>query len=553
MPPLATYWHTLRHLRPVQLYGRVWFRLARPRVDGRPAPRVRARPSRDWTAPAAHAITLVAPDRFCMLNQSHSIAERGWDDPQLDKLWRYNLHYFDDLSAGPAADRTAWQRALLSRWVAENPPGIGTGWDPYPTSLRIVNWIKWAHAGNPLPVECVQSLAVQVRWLARRLEWHLLGNHLFANAKALVFAGTYFDGAEAEAWLAQGLDILAREIPEQILVDGGHFERSPMYHALAVEDMLDLVNVTRTYADLIPRAWRAAVANWTPRIAAMRRWMLAMRHPDGEIGFFNDAAIGVAPAPSAIEAYAERLGLGTSPPSADRVTSLEPSGYIRVEDGPLVALLDVAPVGPEYLPAHAHADTLSFELSMYGQRLFVNSGTSCYGFGAERLRQRGTAAHNTVIVNDVDSSEVWSGFRVARRARPVGLSLTMHPDVVVSCAHDGYRRLPGRPEHRRQWTFSGGMLTVEDRLTGSFGSADARFHLHPDVAVTDVVDRRHEVAVTLRLPRGQRARFSVTRGSLRLEPATWHPEFGLAVANQCLVVRLDGGTSRIHLTWAGDA
>ena len=85
-----------------------------------------------------------------------------------------------------------------------------------------------------------------------------------------------------------------------------------------------------------------------------------------------------------------------------------------------MALLDVAPVGPDYLPGHAHADTLSFELSLFGQRVLVNSGTSQYEAGPERSRQRGTAAHNTVIVDGHDSSEVWAGFRVARRASSRG-------------------------------------------------------------------------------------------------------------------------------------
>ncbi|GAB1458705.1 hypothetical protein MASR2M50_04790 [Thauera sp.] len=37
------YWHTLRHLRPVQFYGRVWFRYSRPKPDLRAAPALRAR------------------------------------------------------------------------------------------------------------------------------------------------------------------------------------------------------------------------------------------------------------------------------------------------------------------------------------------------------------------------------------------------------------------------------------------------------------------------------------------------------------------------------
>lgn len=549
MRRLGRYWHTLRHLRPIQLYGRLWFRFARPRVDMRPAPALR-KPTGRWTKTVAHPVSLVSPDGFRFLNETHALADHRWDDPALEKLWRYNLHYFDDLTAEPSAERLAWQRTLLSRWVVENAPGTGTAWEPYPTSLRIVNWIKWARAGNELPAECVQSLAVQARWLKHRLEIHLLGNHLFANAKALVFAGLFFEGSEAQSWLERGLDILQREIPEQILLDGGQFERSPMYHALAVEDMLDLYNVATAYVDAIPARWERTTAEWPARIAAMRHWMLAMRHPDGEIGFFNDAALGIAPAPELIEGYAANLGLGAVAAPSAPVTSLRQSGYIRVEHEGAVALLDVGAVGPDYLPAHAHADTLSFELSLFGQRVIVNSGTSRYGAGAERLRQRGTAAHNTVVVDGHDSSEVWGGFRMARRARPVGLSVAIDLAITVRCGHDGYRRLPGRPAHERHWTFDRSTLTIDDRISGRFERAEARLHLHPHVTIDPsarVADGTSELV--LRLPRGQRLRFSVQQGRLQVEPSTWHPEFGREVPNLCLVVRLDNALSRIHLDW----
>jgi uncharacterized heparinase superfamily protein len=141
-------------------------------------------------------------------------------------LWRYHLHYFDDLNAHSAEEREQWQSQLLCRWVKDNPPGQGTGWEPYPTSLRMVNWMKWALAGHALPVECIESLAAQARWLARRLETHLLGNHLFSNAKAMIFAGIFFQGSEAEAWVSMGLRILEEQLGEQVLSDGGHFERT---------------------------------------------------------------------------------------------------------------------------------------------------------------------------------------------------------------------------------------------------------------------------------------------------------------------------------------
>ena len=149
-----------------------------------------------------------------------------------------------------------------------------------------------------------------------------------------------------------------------------------------------------------------------------------MTHPDGRIAFFNDAAFAIACEPEALEAYANRLELAPISSPQTALTALTESGYLRLQLGSALALLDVAAIGPDYLPGHAHADTLSFELSLFGQRVLVNSGTSCYGISQERQRQRSTAAHNTVVIDAVDSSEVWSGFRVARRAKPMGLTFS---------------------------------------------------------------------------------------------------------------------------------
>lgn len=550
MSRLLSYWHTLRYLRPIQLYGRIWFHLVRPRADLQPALPLRLLCGRGWVKSACRRVSLLGPERFCFLNETHDLNYQGWDGLTLEKLWRYNLHYFDDLNAYDANTRVYWHRALLLRWVRENPPTVGTGWEPYPTSLRIVNWIKWALNGNALPPECVQSLAVQARWLSRRLEIHLLGNHLFANAKALVFAGLFFDGPAADAWLEKGLRILEREVPEQILSDGGQFERSTMYHALALEDMLDLCNVIAAFSGAVPSRWQSTIASWRERIGPMRDWLAAMCHPDGEISYFNDAAVGIAPAPIELEQYAARLGFPNRPTSVQGLTRLAASGYVRIEQGGAVAVLDVASVGPDYLPGHAHADTLSFELSLFGQRVFVNSGTSCYGNSAERLRQRGTGAHNTVVVDGQDSSEVWAGFRVARRARPVGLEVVCNGGIVVRCAHDGYHRLPGKPEHLRQWLFGPNSLVVEDRVSGNFGCAEARFHLHPSVRLDgNCIDSGEGAKVVLQLPQGQKIHFSVEGGVLRKEATTWHPEFGCSEPNLCLVVDFNSSVLRAHLKW----
>ncbi|EKD98152.1 MAG: hypothetical protein ACD_23C00561G0001, partial [uncultured bacterium] len=463
--------------------------------------------------------------------------------------------YFNDLNAANALARREWHRTLLVRWITENPPGQGVGWEPYPLSLRIVNWIKWALAGNGLDGVTRHSLAIQARYLVKRLERHLLGNHLFVNAKALVFAGCYMGGVEAEEWLRRGMAILEREIPEQILLDGGQFERSTMYHSLAFEDVLDLINLTRSYPEVF-RPWQNFVADW-PRLAGvMGRWLVEMCHPDGEISFFNDSVIGIAPAPDALWDYARRLNVAVQPLVHDGVVWLKNSGYIRMQKKEAVGIIDVAPVGPDYLPGHAHADTLSFELSLFGRRVLVNSGIFQYGDGAQRQMQRGTSAHNTVCIDGENSSEVWAGFRVARRARVIIEKMhSGRDDNIVAACHNGYRRLPGKPIHCRTWTIKDNRMEVVDEICGR-GShlIESYLHFHPDVLVrrcradsVEFLDRQtHSVLATLTC---------CGEGELELHDGFWYPEFGKAVPNQYCLLRRDNAslplTFGFRIDWVG--
>jgi len=542
---LFRYWHTLRHLRPVQFYGRLWFHLYRPHPDHRPAPPLRPITG-CWITPPPGESCLLGSHTFHFLNQTRTLVDPGdWNAPDIDKLWLYNLHYFDDLNATDAGKRQTWHCSLIDRWIAENPPGYGNGWEPYPLSLRIVNWIKWALAGHLLEQSWLHSLAVQVRFLRRRLEYHLLGNHLFTNAKALVFAGLFFQGQEADEWLDTGLALLRREVPEQVLADGGHFERSPMYHAILMQDLLDLLNLACTYGAAFPEP--ALIPAWREVAKRMRHWLATLCHPDGEISFFNDAAIGIAPTPQALEAYAGCLGLElTAAACGFGITRLAESGYIRLQQGSAVVLLDVAPVGPDYLPGHAHADTLSFEWSLFGQRVVVNSGTSCYGVSPERQRQRGTAAHNTVLIDSQDSSEIWGGFRVARRARALDLSVAEDNAVIeVRCAHDGYRRLRGHPLHRRWWRLDDETLTIRDRIEGSFREAVACLHFHPAISA----GYHNENSGVLHLPDGHEVSWKITCGRGQLQKSTYHPRFGVSEANHCLVIHFCDAESEITFRW----
>ena len=536
---VARLYHTVKYLRWEQVFFRVYHQVYRPGVPRSPLPDRRPMPG-PWTAPVVKPTRLHQPWRFEFLNVRRDCSfPEDWNSPAMEKLWLYNLHYFDDLQGQGADSRHHLHSSLIRRWIEDNPPGFGNGWEPYPISLRVVNWIKWFLAGNACSDRLAQSLATQALYLSRRLEYHLLGNHLFANGKALIFAGLFFQGPEAQRWLATGREIIERELGEQILADGGHFERSPMYHAIILEDLLDLINITRAAALPVPDSWYVQARR-------MLIWLALMTHPDGEVSFFNDSTGGIAPTQADLANYGTRLGLSPVLVPDGRVVRLGESGYLRLADREAVVLVDVAPIGPDYLPGHAHADTLSYEWSLFGQRLVVNSGTSCYGNSPERLRQRGTAAHSTVAVWGLDSSEVWGGFRVARRATPCNLVIRKNDQgVLVSCAHDGYRHLPGKPVHLRQWILGPGGLEIHDRIEGRPLAAIARHHLHPLVEACG--EGREGV---LLLPNNRQVRWRAEGGDVRLAESSYHPEFGVSIPTRCLELPFQDGTAVITFTWS---
>jgi uncharacterized heparinase superfamily protein len=286
----------------------------------------------------------------------------------------------------------------------------------------------------------------------------------------------------------------------------------------------------------------------------MRRWLGTMCHPDGDFALFNDSAFGIAPAPDELEAYAVRLGFGGKDLPPDGLTHLAESGYIRIQGRDAVLLLDVGELGPDYLPGHGHADSLSFELSLHGRRVVVDTGVSRYDPGPVRLFERGTKAHNTVVVDGEDSSEVWGSFRVARRAKPFGLKIEERGgEISVECAHDGYLRLPGRVVHRRRWILSAGRLRIEDFLEGTRYRGQSRLLLHPDVAERsggEIVFGRRVDAGEWELHGGKPARWRLERGQGEFERAEYHPEFGVAVPTARLLGSPSEDRIVFELTWS---
>ena len=535
---LGRYLRTVRQLRKGQVIARGRLRAQRAVLRGSPgltAAVLRGSPlTGHWPTgflpldgqcpPPRRTVERLADGRLVLLGHARDLAARPgqptprdpsrWDWEQADAplLWRYHLHYWDwawalaadgDRQGGgsgtAAADRDLFAR-VYGGWRAAVPVGHGVAWSPYVVSLRA--WTLCALTPVLAPAPPIRDtlradLATHRAFLRVHLETDVGGNHLVKNLKALVgLAVTAGDRQGLERWV----DALARQTRLQVLADGGHHERAPAYHCQVLADLDDVSGLLHAAGHRVPVELSAAIDR-------MRSWLGAVLGPDGTVPLLNDGfpvpgalvhrllrpipAQPAGPAPRGAPAGSrgpDGAGVSHAPntpraPDAPGGVLLADSGLAVLSSGRWHVLADIGPPCPEDLPAHAHADTLGFLLWWDGEPLIVDTATSTYAPGPRRDHERSTAAHSTVTVDDVDSTEVWGAFRAGRRARPTLVTMRAHGSALaLTAAHDGYRHLAGAPRHQRRWRLEPDGLALEDHLDGSGRHRLAvRFHFAPGV------------------------------------------------------------------------
>jgi uncharacterized heparinase superfamily protein len=593
---LGLYWRTVRHLRWSQIGYLVARRLLRPRFFNRQSAMSnrqyeRATPVRlkklpqplpfpEWQP--ALARHMIESREFRFLNLSVPACGRiPWSAPELPRLWTYHLNYCDflNLDFKRAGDPTgAGLRAALRMaldWCDQNASGATPGWEPYPLSLRVVNWLKFlgrnarraeALGETTALARMFGSLRAQVLALEYRLEKDLLANHLLKNIKALIFAGSLLEAPESRRWLTKGQKLLRREIEEQILPDGGHFERSPMYHALALEDLMDIESLGLCLpACAEASAGRPAIAEpIAEAIDRMGGYLRRILHPDGEIPLFNDSALGVAQPASELLARnsaptgtcPDGIGRSALAPAAygtgARVHAFANTGYavIRDRNSESCLVFDAGPLGPDYQPGHGHCDILSYELSLHGQRVVVDTGVSTYEPGPERHYERSTAAHNTLRIDGDEQAEIWGAFRVGRRP-DVG-RLAVGEIERICFARGEYRGCTGVVHSRTVLYTPSNCWVIVDCLGGSsLHRAESFVHFHPSVQLEVCEPRwnRNEHSAARGLASGtetMRRRALVSFGrycyllmtlnlaELAVIESWYSPEFGLRLPSRAL-------------------
>jgi len=482
----------------------------------------------------------LAENRFTFLNRTLTLDRIDWNQRYESHLWNYQLHYFN--FAVPCAralverdDQGAWQscQSLIESWIEQARVGRSDGWDAYPTSIRVVNWI-YAYtlvAGACDDQRFLERWRASIYWqldfLSGHLEFQLLANHLLKNVKALALGGLFFNHRR---WLAKGERLLWREFEEQVLPDGGHYERSPMYHAQAAADFLEC------YA-LLRAAGRVAREDEVKsKLRAMARFLDAMTCADGSPALFNDSAKAKETRPRPVIESATRI-VGRNERPVPPVFP-ETGYYIWMSrGGEEKIVVDAGAPSVDYNMAHAHCDLLSYELWLDGKPFIVDSGV--HGYGGDRFREyaRSTRAHNTVMFDGREQSEVWGTFRMARRAELIGVEVTSDEDAwnFWGAYRPFYSR---RLTHERSISRSTkGDWMIADVASGAeVARAQSFIHLHPQVSARMIdgesfaVECATESLVARIEPFGADGAsvIEATEHPKRLEQSWYFPDFGVA-------------------------
>jgi hypothetical protein len=413
--------------------------------------------------------------------------------------------------------------AQWTHWQKENPYPMGINWaSSLEVGYRSLSWI-WTYfllRESPLFTDDLReqwqrALGINGRHVANYLSTFFSPNtHLLGEAAALFFLGTLFPNLRsATKWREQGWKILVHGAATQVCEDGFYFEQSGYYHVYALDLFLHArilaglngTSIPAEFDQTLQRMLNALLllsrAGGSPSIGDDDGGRLFDAHRNRQEHLLDPLATGAVlyrrgdfkfaasgPREETIwllgaQGIADFKPLPSAEPAFDSA-ALEASGFYLMADkasGQQLSI-DAGPMGWGS-GGHAHADSLSVCLIRNGRNLLMDPGTFEYtGESGERGRLRGTAAHNTMLVDGQDQAEATGPFSWKNSPR-VKLEqwITGRQFDLFKGSHDGYSRLSSPVTHRR-WIFhrKGNFWLVLDRAEGSgHHQLDIAWHIGP--------------------------------------------------------------------------
>jgi hypothetical protein len=414
----------------------------------------------------------ILENRIELLQESVEWKSGKWKFDDKTHLWNFNLHYFEygvalavKYKKTDDARYIAKLRALYKDWhnTCFEKQG-GDAWHPYTISLRLKNLLI---IGGIVGSGCLeqQDIYEQYRFLMENQEKHLLGNHYFENLTTIYLCSIFFREKDIQEKFEQKLE---KEIKEQILPDGMHYERSFMYHNLILEDLI--------------RLWLVSEGQFRhfleKHIKKMTDCVYSFEEEE-RLPAFNDCGSNIAKRKSQLIKAAEEL-LEYKPIKRP----LKEAGYYKLEKNGFSLIMDAGEFAPSYISGHGHCDALSIELYYKGCPVLVNSGTYQYQTD-KRSYFRGTASHNTLQTIGVEQSECWGEHRTAGRIK------------VVEARSDGQQIMGCVEDYKGNELKRTVKLKEKVEILDSCSSPHKNYwHIHPSNTVEQIKETELKVTVS---------------------------------------------------------
>jgi len=400
----------------------------------------------------------------------------------------------------------------IDSWLKQNPFGFGMNWrSGLELGIRLINWV-WAvdlieESGaidDQLRHRILDSVARHIWEIDRKYSrGSSVNNHLIGEAAGVFVAAGYFANLKkASRWLARSREILCREILSQTFPDGGTMEQAFGYHLFVLQFFVAAGIAARAAGQDFPESY------WS-RLEKMFEFLGILSEGgdnlpafgDGDDGYVLDIgrnprsvrewlAVGAAlfrrtdfkawaggyvePVKWLVGEPGRQSFKAIPEPQNKTITSraFNDSGYYLLQHGEfdsperISVVFDCGPLGMGALAGHGHADALSFTLRAFGRDILVDPGTYDY-FSYPKWREyfRSTRAHNTVVIDGRDQSEMLGLFLWGRRAKADCLS--WQPTDVggkVIGKHDGYIHLDDPVIHKRMIDLDGQDLVIRDDI-----------------------------------------------------------------------------------------
>jgi Heparinase II/III-like protein/Heparinase II/III N-terminus len=423
-------------------------------------------------------------------------------------IWELNRHQHLVLLAQASvltgrADFLDELYSQLDSWMADNPLCRGINWaGALEVAFRALSWI-WIHhlAGKRMPAHLEKQWRLSLYhhgcFLERNLSIYFSPNtHLQGEALALHALGLVFG---IERWRNRGRALMNHMIQTHVEADGGHFEKSSYYHVYSLDMFLFhavLEPPEQSYLDSVRRMarylWSIAGTDEMPFFGDDDGGRLF--YPYGDRSRFARATLAAcAVFPGDTPSHADSRDLNelavwwlpnavlAGPPAVRFSEQFPQTGLVTMAHGDVELIASVRAFA-RGSAGHSHAHSLHFTLRRAGQQVLTDPGTYTYvGDPAWRDRFRGTAAHNTVRIDQRDQADPAGSFRWTNPPQTEVIQWQANPWRLHARCH--YRGI----SHERRIFFESDALWIIDDIMGSGRHRIEQFW-HPAGAVDRKAD-----------------------------------------------------------------